>query len=475
MTTTTKIQYIDRIPKLLKKKFCLNRSLSDLSLSGSEDARKGQKRKSESLAFNDESSKPKYTLTVIQVLEEMDQREKKDYYIKVFCLSNILNRDLEELSGGELQRFCLALACMQKSDVYIFDEPSSYLDVKQRLTAAKEIKNVCEDNKYVLVVEHDLAILDLMCDVGCVLYGHPGAYGVITSPFSIKMGINIFLDGYIPTENMRFRSTELKFNISENTNIVKGTKLQYNYERMTKTYDSFKLCIDPGTFSDSEIILLLGENGMGKSTFVSLVAGLLKSDEGVDFCGLSCSVKPQKILPKYKGTVRELFMSKIRASFLDANFQQEVMKPLKIEYTYDQPVKNLSGGELQRIAIIMCLGKKANVYLLDEPSAFLDSDQRIAISKIIKRYIYGQKKVAFIVEHNLIVGTYLADKVIVFEGEPGLQSRATKPLSLAEGMNKFLKGLDITFRRDESNYRPKVNKPGSAKDREQKNSNRYFF
>lgn len=390
------------------------------------------------------------------------------------CLKNILTRKLEDMSGGELQRFCIAVACMQNADVYVFDEPSSYLDVKQRITAAWEIRKMAEDNKYVIVVEHDLAILDLMCDYGCVLYGSSGAYGVITAPQSIKNAINIFLDGYIPTENMRFRETAFKFNIPELEEDRKGKISQFEYPSIKKSYENFKLSVDAGNFSTSQIIVLLGENGMGKSTLVGMIAGNIENDEKISFCGHTVSLKPQTIVPKYKGTVRELFHAKIRGSFLDQVFYDEVVKPMKIDYVLDQEVASLSGGELQRIAIIMCLGREADIYLLDEPSAFLDSDQRICISKIIKKYIYNKKKTAFVVEHDLIVGTYLADKVIVFSGTPGVESKASPPMDLAKGMNLFLKSLNITFRRDRENFRPRVNKPDSTKDREQREANNYF-
>lgn len=441
----SKIQYIDRMPKFLKNKY-------------KKDIESG-----------------KMSLTIEDVLKRVDEKNKMNYYIEKMALTDLLTRNLDQLSGGELQRFCIAYACVQEGNVYIFDEPSSYLDVKQRLATAREIRNLCDENKYVIVVEHDLAILDLMCDFGCVLYGQPGAYGVISSPFVIKSAINIFLDGFLPTENMRFRTTELKFNISETLDSIISTRNQYQYPDLKKSYKNFTLNIKGGYFSESEIIVFLGENGMGKTTLVGLISGLIKSDNEEEFGCLSYSLKPQKILPKFKGSVRDLFMSKIRSSFVDANFQNEVIKPLDIPYLYDQQVENLSGGELQRIAIAICLGKDANLYLLDEPSAFLDSDQRIAISKVIKRFIYNKKRTAFIVEHDLIVGTYLADKVVVFEGKPGVESTAHQPMDLHSGMNIFLKNLDITFRRDTSNFRPRVNKPNSAKDRTQKEENKYFF
>jgi len=124
-----------------------------------------------------------------------------------------MDREVGVLSGGELQRFAIAAVAVQMSDVYMFDEPSSYLDVKQRLTAAHMIRSLVEnengDSRYVLVVEHDLAVLDYLSDYVCVLYGAPGGYGVVTMPFSVRVGINAFLAGYVPTENLRFRDDSL--------------------------------------------------------------------------------------------------------------------------------------------------------------------------------------------------------------------------------------------------------------------------
>jgi len=156
-------------------------------------------------------------------------------------------------------------------------------------------------------------------------------------------------------------------------------------------------------------------------------------------------------------------------------FQSDVSKPLNLDNIIDQEVLNLSGGELQRVALCLCLGKPADIYLIDEPSAYLDSEQRIIAAKVIKRFILHSKKTGFVVEHDFIMATYLADRVIVYEGEPSQDCRANSPQSLLSGMNLFLKGLDITFRRDPTNYRPRINKLESVKDKEQKSAGNYFF
>ncbi|ORX54894.1 P-loop containing nucleoside triphosphate hydrolase protein [Piromyces finnis] len=249
----------------------------------------------------------------------------------------------------------------------------------------------------------------------------------------------------------------------------------YQYPSMTKTLGNFKLEIEGGEFTDSEIIVLLGQNGTGKTTFIRMLAGLLKSDTDDQVPELHVSYKPQKISPKFPSTVRMLLLKKIKSMFMHPQFQTDVVKPLNIDKLLDQNVQTLSGGELQRVAIILCLGQAADIYLIDEPSAYLDSEQRIIAAKVIKRFIFHAKKTAFIVEHDFIMATYLADRVIVYDGQPSKHALANAPQSLLTGMNKFLKSLEITFRRDPTNFRPRINKADSLKDKEQKLSGNYFF
>lgn len=356
----------------------------------------------------------------------------------------------------------------------MFDEPSSYLDVKQRLSAARIIRSLLRPDDYVIVVEHDLSVLDYLSDYVCVLYGKPAVYGVVTLPHSVREGINIFLDGHIPTENLRFRDESLTFRITEGPEELYSDKSRtFGYPAMQKALGNFNLRIDAGDFTDSEIIVMMGENGTGKTTFCRLLAGALKPDSKASVPQMSISMKPQTITPKFEGTVRQLFFKKIRAMFLSPQFQTDVIKPLKLDDFIDQEVKNLSGGELQRVAIVLALGIPADIYLIDEPSAYLDSEQRIVASRVIKRFIMHAKKTAFIVEHDFIMATYLADRVIVFDGKPGIDAHANKPESLLTGCNTFLKNLDVTFRRDPTNYRPRINKFQSQLDQEQKSGGNY--
>ncbi|KAG2075292.1 P-loop containing nucleoside triphosphate hydrolase protein, partial [Suillus decipiens] len=419
----------------------------------------------------------KGNLTVSQMLDSKLELDNKQKMCDELELNNVLDREVSALSGGELQRFAIAMSCIQKADVYMFDEPSSYLDIKQRLKAAEVIRSLLTPDCYVIAVEHDLSVLDYLSDFICCLYGKPSMYGVVTMPYSVREGINIFLDGFIPTENLRFREESLSFKMMETAEelIIDKTR-HYSYPSMSKTMGNFKLTVEAGSFTDSEIIVMLGENGTGKTTFVRLLAGVTTPDNEADKMELAVSLKPQTISPKFPGTVRMLLLKQIKAAFMLPQFQTEVMKPMTLDNIMDQDVKTLSGGELQRVAIVLALGKpNVSVYLLDEPSSFLDSEQRIIASKVIKRFILHAKKTAFVIEHDFIMATYLADRVIVFEGEPAIRATSTPPQSLLTGMNHFLASLEVTFRRDPTNFRPRVNKLNSVKDREQKIMGNYFF
>ena len=380
-----------------------------------------------------------------------------------------------------MQRVAIGCVLIQTGKVFLFDEISSYLDIKQRLRIARVIREITlkNTNSYVIVIEHDLAVIDFLSDYICCFYGIPGAYGIVSIPFPVREGLNIFLSGYISKENVRFRDYSIKFFSSRKEKsecISKEKKNQLRYPSFFKTFDSFKLYIEPGNYSESQITVLLGENGTGKTSFVKLLGGIIKPDVEIhETLHLKISYKPQKISPNYKGCVDKLVLDKIGSLLFDSFFKENIFNPLGINFLMDKKIEKLSGGELQRLSLALCLSKNSDLYLIDEPSAYLDTEQRLIVSKVIKKFIISLKKPAFIVEHDFIMAAYLADQIVVFEGIPSLNCKANCPQETNIGINNFLKQVDITFRRDPVNDRPRINKHDSIKDRAQKLSGNYYF
>ncbi|MFB6152623.1 MAG: ATP-binding cassette domain-containing protein [Halodesulfurarchaeum sp.] len=148
--------------------------------------------------------------------------------------------------------------------------------------------------------------------------------------------------------------------------------------------------------------------------------------------------------------------------------------PFDLAVLYDRHLDSLSGGELQRVGIALCLAGDADLYLIDEPSAFMDVDQRISLADEIHRFSNRTGDPVLVVDHDLSVIDRVADRIIVFEGTPGEQGHANPPQSVRDGMNAFLSPPEIAFRRDERTGRPRVNSPGSQLDREQKARGEYY-
>ncbi len=413
---------------------------------------------------------------VSDLLERVDERGKLKEIVDQLQLSGIMERTLDVLSGGELQRVAIAATLCRAADVYLFDEPSSYLDVKQRLQAAKAIRALKAEGKTVIVAEHDLAILDYLSDQICVFYGCPSVYGIVSHVHAVRAGINIYLEGFVPDENVRFRKEPIIFHVKPPSAGWVTSETLLKWDAMKKSFGEFTLSVVPGEVRQGEVVGILGPNGIGKTTFVKLLAGIEKPDEETSqFQNASVSYKPQYISAEYQGTVTELLKSVAKAEFESGWYVSEILQPLNLEPLLNRDVQQLSGGELQRVAIAACLSLKSNLYLLDEPSAFLDVEERLAMAKTIRRVVENRNAAAFVVEHDVVAQDFIADRLMVFTGEPGINGQANSPTSLRKGMNKFLKEMEITFRRDPATKRPRVNKEDSKTDKYQKKIGEYYY
>jgi len=186
------------------------------------------------------------------------------------------------------------------------------------------------------------------------------------------------------------------------------------------------------------------------------------------------SYKPQYIKAEETVNVADLLRS-ITKQFDTSFYQGEIVKPLQLERLLNQQVNDLSGGELQRVAIAACLSRSADMYILDEPSAHLDVEQRVLATKVIRRFAENNKVTAMVVDHDIYMIDMLSDRLLVFEGQPMVKGDVHGPFNMRDGMNRFLKNIGITFRRDEETKRPRVNKPDSRLDRAQKSEGEYYY
>lgn len=413
-----------------------------------------------------------YSGKVSKLLKRTDKRGILNELITRFSIEEILDHDIKSISGGELQRVAIAASLAKDADIYYFDEPTSFLDVFQRLEVSKAIREFCQ-NRSVIVADHDLATLDFLADRIHIFYGVPSVYGIASNPYTVRSGINTFLDGYIRDDNVRIRPESIRFGVSY-IQPTRGLVTLIHFDNINKKLGEFSLTVKKGELYEKEVLGILGANALGKTTFARILAGEMKQDKGKVSGKVRISYKSQYPRTEFDGTVRELLKS-VTKEFSTSNYKAEILRPLNLEKLLERKVKKLSGGELQKVAIAVTLSKEADVYLLDEPSAFLDVEMRLSLANMIRKIVERKECSAMIVDHDLLFLSQISDRGMVFLGNPGKEGHAEEPNSVENAFNTFLSKVKVTFRRDPQTGRPRANKFGSKLDREQKEKGKYFM
>lgn len=409
--------------------------------------------------------------TVRSLLVQNDERKKLDYYAKELALDTILDKDLSYLSGGELQRVALTVALSKDANFYFLDEVTPFLDIYQRMIAARLIRELAAEHP-VILVEHDIAILDMVAETVHIGYGKPSAFGIISRPKGVRIGVNQYLEGFVAEENVRIRDYPVLFETRSHESDVDRETLM-TIPKMTKSFPGFKLTVEGGEVRRGEVLGIVGANGIGKSTFAKLLAGVETPDGGKKFDTVRVSYKPQYVTADSFDTV-EFTLRAVTRRFDTSYYQHEILEPLGLMPILQSEVKNLSGGELQRVAIALCLSREADLYILDEPSAHLDVEQRLVTTKVIKRAAEDKGAGIMVIDHDMYSIDMISERLLVFDGVPGVAGAACGPFEMKEGMNMFLSNLGVTFRRDKTG-RPRINNPGSYLDREQKAAGEYYY
>ncbi len=380
----------------------------------------------------------------------------------------LLDRDAKTLSGGEAQLAAIAKVMDEDADVYVFDEPMNYLDIKHRLLVAGSIRTSLKD-KTVVVVEHDLVMLDYLNDFVQILYGSDANYGIVSHVMPSRNGINNYITGYLPSENVRFRNLEIKI---KKTQSAEAGRVLVSWPEFEAKVGDFHLTTRAGQLHAGEIVGVLGEHGIGKTTFMRALAGAIDTTSGRLDLGIKISYKPQ-FVQRVDSLVSDAF------GFIKPDYQNDteimnMINRLDVNKILTKNIKTLSGGELQKVAVIATMMAPAEVYLFDEPSANLDIEDRLEVMSIISSFVGSKKKSAIVIDHDIMFLDSICSKSILFGGEGGLKGMTDEITSTSSAINGFLKKMNVTMRRDKDSGRPRINLSGSRLDLEQKEKNEFF-
>ncbi|BBL45186.1 ATPase [Nanobdella aerobiophila] len=419
------------------------------------------------------SYKPQDILKIKNLFKNLTVREFLSKVVDVNSLSkyninNILDRKIENLSGGELQKVIYIYSVYKEHNLLLIDELTNYLDIYERLNIFNDLSDR-KENDTIIIIDHDLLFLDSISDIVHIVYGIRKAYGVFSHSIGAKEGVNQYLNGFIRRENLKIRDKPIRLDVKSYTDIKLGKDILY-WENININLGGFSLDAEKGNIKEYEILGIIGRNGIGKSTFMNALVGGIRYN-GTISRNVSISYKPQYFEFNEDITVNQFlsrFNDKYRTEY------NEYLTELDINNILDRKIENLSGGESQLLYTFATLIKDADLYLFDEPFANLDIEQRLLLSKIIRDIIKSKGKAGLIIDHDLLFLNWISDRILVFLGEPGKYGKVNGPYENKEALNLFLKEVNITMRLDKETNRPRINKLNSRLDLIQKEKGIYI-
>lgn len=365
-------------------------------------------------------------------------------------LDALWSRDLDQLSGGELQRVMVAAALCKDTGAYLLDEPFAFLDYAYRIRLVEYLREHFQD-QHVLLVDHDLSLLSYACNQTYILYGEPGVYGIVSQPYSTDRAIHMFLEGFLEGENVRFRNEPVKFKTgSQEKHVEKNVVLpSAHITRGTFTVENpSDVALHAG-----EIVALVGRNGTGKSTLATHFAEKLGG-----------SLKPQ-LLERSDDLVLGVLKT-------DSPFQQRFIQDMGLKKQEFFSFNQLSGGELQKVRVFEALAQEAPLYVVDEPTNMMDVKGRVTLSRLLRDKAKEGASI-LLIDHDLEFVLNTAHRLMIIDGEPAKHGTVAGVYPKTEGIAKLLKEFNLTYRRDAKTDRLKLNKAGSVKDRQLKKSGKF--
>ena len=339
-------------------------------------------------------------------------------------ISSLMDRNIFALSGGEKQKIAIAAVYALNPEIFVFDEPSSSLDMDAMIELSKLMERLKEEGKTIIIAEHRLWYLKKIVDRAVYLEN-----GKITKEYSMEEIQNLSEEercrtglrhtnfpGDSPTWKERSKDSAVKRDLSGNALELEIKDLLYKRKERT----IFR--IDRLGFERGEIVGIVGKNGMGKSTFAKVVCGLARQTTG-EICKnnkrISVPKRRKNSLLLMQEINNQLFTDSVYDEIrLTSALKEEeqfctCMADMQIDQLKEKNPHSLSGGQKQRVIILSALLSKKKILFLDEPTSGLDYASMKVVAKNITKF-KAEKNLILIISHDMEFLEEVCDRVLFF-------------------------------------------------------------